>query len=393
MRTRRVSTVVGSLAAVLVVGLLATVLIAMSRGGTSPGSGGETSAQHFARVGGLQIVLQVQKCPSLGPNTEVDCAVQALMARFLATEQQRAADLLGVKDAVVANTQDNRVEIDLPGYTDVDVASVAFTTSGTFDVIETGGTILGPGTDVSARICLESVACPPDGYPIAFTGDQVDRSTVTSGNDAQSGAPVVTFAFAGAARDQFATYTAHHINDALTLTLNGIVIESATIQSEITGSVQIIGLGSIAEAQRVATTLRLGALPLPATLLSVTIVGPGTSCVTPTPGTPPVYPGTATPAPNATATPQPAATPGWTAVAGTVTPSGQAANLPPVYSGGPGRSATPDVCATPTVTPKPGDTPAPTIPPTPSRVVGTPTDTPPATFTPPPPPPTPTPTP
>ncbi len=395
MPSRRISTLVAPIAAVLVVGLLATVLFTMAHGGSGTRTS-ETGAQHFAQVGGLQVVIQVQNCPSSSPTVQVDCNVDAEIDMMMQAEVQRAADVLGVQDAVARRITDfssgNQIEIDLPGYTDVTTAQLFFGGSDMLDVIDTGSTRLPVGTDVSQRLCPVGNPCPSNAYLVYFTSNQLDRSSISASVDAGSGQAIVSFAFDSATKQQFATYTAQHVGQFLTLTFNGIVIESATIQSEITGSGQITGLASLAEAQRLATVLKTGPLPLQATLLSVTLFGPNNSCATPMPGTPPVYPGTATPAPNATDTPAPGAT--WTPPAAptppptpTPSPSGQSASFAPVYhapvySGGPGRSGTPEACGTPTVTPTPGGAPTSTIPPTPSRVVGTPTDTPPATPTP-----------
>lgn len=171
VRTRRISTLVGSIAAVLVVGLLAAVLIGAHGGGTSGTS--ETGAQHFARVGGIQIVLRVENCPSLGSNAFVDCDVQAEFARMLQAEQQRASVGLGVKDAIVQQSGDQQITIDLPGYMDLTAASALFG-GDIFDVVDTGTSVVPVGTDISQRLCPAGDFCQSNAYLIVFTGDQID---------------------------------------------------------------------------------------------------------------------------------------------------------------------------------------------------------------------------
>ena len=71
------------------------------------------------------------------------------------------------------------------------------------------------------------------------------------------------FQFQGRQQD-FANYTRDNVSKYLTIVLDGKVIESAAIQSEIDGQGQITG-GNItmADAQQFASYLKYGALPLP----------------------------------------------------------------------------------------------------------------------------------
>ena len=73
------------------------------------------------------------------------------------------------------------------------------------------------------------------------------------------------------------------IGNDLTITLDNKVIESATIQSQITGIGEISG-GSmtIADAQNLASLLKYGALPVPVHVVAVTSVQPGTPLPVPT---------------------------------------------------------------------------------------------------------------
>jgi preprotein translocase subunit SecD len=60
----------------------------------------------------------------------------------------------------------------------------------------------------------------------------------------------------------------------LTIALDGQVIESATIQSEIDGQGQITGLGSLDAAHTLAAQLKSGPLPLQLTEVSAELVTP-----------------------------------------------------------------------------------------------------------------------
>jgi len=61
---------------------------------------------------------------------------------------------------------------------------------------------------------------------------------------------------------RFGTFTQQNVGNILTVTLDRKVIESATINSAITGPGVITGQFSSEEAQRIATVLRYGALPI-----------------------------------------------------------------------------------------------------------------------------------
>ncbi len=106
---------------------------------------------------------------------------------------------------------------------------------------------------------------------MAFSGSQVDPSSVSAQSD-QNSSPVVVFEFQGAARSAFATYTGDHIGQYLTITVDSKVVESATIQSQISGQAQISGMQSLADAQALAAELKSAPLPMTVTLVSADVV-------------------------------------------------------------------------------------------------------------------------
>ena len=78
----------------------------------------------------------------------------------------------------------------------------------------------------------------------------------------------------GDAISRFGDFTAKNVGQFLTVTLDGTVIESASINSAITGPGQITGNFTTDEAQRVVTILKYGALPIPLKIASEETVGP-----------------------------------------------------------------------------------------------------------------------
>ncbi len=201
--------------------------------------------------GGIQIVLEAS-CPGDNPK----CDIPTLLPNALNAVQKRVAGGLGVSDAVVRQQGTNRILVQLPGLQDTQQANELLGQTGKMEIIDTGAQYVPAGTVV-----------PPGQFQTVFTGAQLDPNSISATLD-QSNAPIVTFEFQGAARSKFATYTRDHQGQYLTITLDGKVIESATIQSEIDGQGQISGIGNITTAQDLATQLKYGALPLPLAIVS-----------------------------------------------------------------------------------------------------------------------------
>ena len=229
---------------------VALALVGLTGCGQGPTAAASAPPKTLAQVGGVRIVVSV--------NANQDIAMlSALVAR--------AQKGLGVQDAsdrtALRSFSTTEITVDLPGYTDQQLAESALTTQGAMRVIDTGGTPLTVGATVGAQQ-----------YPTLFTGAQIDPASVGAQAD-QSGQPVVTFAFKGAAASQFAQYTGSHIGDYLTITLDNRVIESATIQSQIAGLAQVSGM-TMTQAQTLAACLKSAPLPGPVSLVSETVVSP-----------------------------------------------------------------------------------------------------------------------
>jgi SecD-like export protein len=350
-----------------VVALLAAVL----HGGIG-GAPGETATHHFARVGGLRIVANTGPCVG----SAAACDVKESTSRFgqeIKILDQRFKAVLGTRVGVAVLASNGQVVILLPGTTD-QAAARPLLAQGQFAALETGDSALTVGFDVRTIYVL---------YAQAFTGEQIDASTVRAELDQASGKPVVTFALRGQARNQFAEFTRTHIGQHLTFTLDGIVLESAVIQAPNTaGNIEMGGLSSMADAQRLALILRSGALPLPLQVVSMTVVYPSdapVSCATPAATTTEAATATeaATPSPTATAFPTVTAAPN-SGSGGTTTsqPGGTSASGPtPCPTPTVGVAGTPTATAippqatdsvTPSTTPSPTATARPSPPPTPT---------------------------
>jgi hypothetical protein len=366
--SKRWTGIAAAAAACLVVGLLAALLI-----GGHGGFGGTPSPGNNS-IFGQQSSLSIN---ALTGCTEPACSLVPVMQKETSVLTQRLSGVSGVRSVTITPVSASELNIKLVGITDLS-AVASLLAAGTFEILDTGGQYLAPGASVAGQTC--TTACASGQYKIVFTGSQLDPNQISAGLDTQTGQPIVTFAFAGSARQAFAQYTAQHIGQYLTIALDGTVIESATIQSEIDGNGQITGFASAARARQVAVLLKSGPLPEPFQMLLVQAC-PQQGPITPAP--------TATEPPNAptplpTYTPWPSSTPIGAPTATPLPPAGPGylAPYPPavIYECG---TATPGPIGTafPAGTPPPNGTPVPTpvqggtstptplpIPPTPTPI-------------------------
>jgi preprotein translocase subunit SecD len=207
--------------------------------------------------GGIEFVLQAS-CPSSHPKCS-DSFIQSNLPAVVQNLQQRISGGLGVTEPVIRTEGSNRILVELPGLQDDAAAKHLLGTTGQMDIVDTAGTQLSIGQQVTT--C--TTKCGPNDYKVVFTGSQLDPTSIQATLDPNTNAPIVQFAFQGPAKAKFATYTRDNVGKYLTVVLDGQVIESATIQSEIDGQGQITGLPNVTTAQSLAAELKYGALPLP----------------------------------------------------------------------------------------------------------------------------------
>jgi preprotein translocase subunit SecD len=259
----------------LAAGLLAAVFVTVAGFLIVTGAFQQDPETLLRQHGGYRITLQAH-CPS----SLTGCDVGALLPALSDTLSGRIHDALRITNAQVRQQGDTQVVVYLPGLADPTGATTLLSAPGLVQFIDTGPQQVNVGSSVAGETCTSS--CTSGHFAVLFDGSELDPSSVAAQRDTQSGQPIVTFAFAGTAHDRFAQYTQSHIGEYLTIVLDGTVIESAVIQSEINGlgqigPSQISSLSSMAAAQRLAAYLRDGALPLTVSVVAVTHVAPGSS--------------------------------------------------------------------------------------------------------------------
>ncbi len=200
--------------------------------------------------GGIQFIMQA-KCPTTKPN----CDINGLLQPTINNLQQRINGGLGVSEAVITSQRDATsgnyfISVEIPGIKDDQQANSLIGERGLLEIIDTGATAVPVATKVT-----------PGQYKTVFTGTDLDPNSIAVSFN-QANQPQIDFAMQGSAKDRFATYTGSHIGQYLTITIDGLVIESATIQSQITGPGQISGGFTLAQATSISQLLRYGSLPL-----------------------------------------------------------------------------------------------------------------------------------
>lgn len=107
-----------------------------------------------------------------------------------------------------------------------------------------------------------------------FKGSDLDPNSLQVGQDQSKPGYVIQFGMKGAAAGRLGSWTAAHVGDYLTVTLDRSVINSAVIQSQLPGSGEISGDFSLNDAQSLVNVMKYGALPIPLTIASQNTVGP-----------------------------------------------------------------------------------------------------------------------
>ena len=110
-------------------------------------------------------------------------------------------------------------------------------------------------------------------YEAALTGDDIKNAT--AGIDSDNGNDnVVQLAFTDEGAQKFTDVTAANVGNIVYIIYDNKVVSAPTVQSAITGgSAEINKIGSYEEAEQLATTIRIGALPLTLKQVRSNIVG------------------------------------------------------------------------------------------------------------------------
>ncbi len=226
-----------------------------------------TIKQGLDLQGGISVLLKPD--PSL--NYDPATLAQEMPAVRDALEQ-RVNGGLGVNEPSIRLQQSNgqpAILVELPGFTGNQTSAVnSLLKTGNLEFWSTGTTPVQLGTTFDPT---QFTTNNPGNKP-EFTGTNLDASQVYVSYD-QTGRPQISFEMKGDAIGKFGTFTSQNINNYLTVTLDRTVIESAVIQSAITGPGVITGQFSLDQANQIVTVLKYGALPISLVIDSEQTIG------------------------------------------------------------------------------------------------------------------------
>ena len=187
--------------------------------------------------------------------------------------EQRVNGGLGVSEPsirIVTSNGQPSISVELPGFSGNQTEAVnSLLKTGLLEFWNTGSSPVALG---SAFDPAQFTQYNPGNKP-EFTGKDLDPNQVYVSQD-QAGRPQISFAMKGDAVGAFGTFTGKNVGNYLTVTLDKVVIESAVIQSAITGPGVITGNFTTQSAQQVVTVLKYGALPIALKIASEQTVGP-----------------------------------------------------------------------------------------------------------------------
>ncbi len=248
--------------------LLVVVLIAAFGFVAGKGIGGG----HRGSVKNIRLGLDLRGGVSVTYQANKENPTEQEMSDTIYKMQQRVQDVS--TEAAVYKEGDNRITIDIPGV------------SNSAEILEK------LGRAGSLQFVLYSnlkdkdgnAASPKDGDVVTFDEKNVelDGSTIADANattqtDSTKGTSenVVQLKFNNKGVKKFASVTGSHVGESLAIVYDGKLVSAPTLQTQITDGECVIegGFKEFSDAEELASTLRIGALPLELTNIHDNVVG------------------------------------------------------------------------------------------------------------------------
>ncbi len=219
--------------------------------------------------GGMQVLLEAD----VDENTTVT-AEQLEVARQILENRSNG---LGVSEVVFQVAGDKRIVAEFPGMTDTDEVLDTLKETGMLEFVDTGSTYFERG----AKIKTDARPVAEDDTTV-YTDDTVYH-TILTGADLKNAAvqvyensniPVVAFQMSEAGGQIFSEFTRENVGKYLTLVLDGEVISSPRINSQIPGGEGVIeGNFDYESANALAIQLKYGSLPVPLKIVQYQKIG------------------------------------------------------------------------------------------------------------------------
>lgn len=174
----------------------------------------------------------------------------------------------GVAEPLIQTSGGNRIVVELPGLTAED-QDRALDLIGQQAILEFALVREAANDLPTPSLTLDDLEAP------AFTGEIVRNATADF--DRSGGAalgPAVFFEIGREAAGDFGEFTGANTGRRMAIVLDGTIITAPTLQSRISDSGQITGIGSLDEATDIALVLRSGSLPIELSVQEVRAIGP-----------------------------------------------------------------------------------------------------------------------
>lgn len=222
--------------------------------------------------GGLQVLLEADLPPEQDVSSDqINTARQII---------DRRVNALGVAEPLVQIEGDRRILVELPGIGNPQQAIALIQETALLEFVDTGSQPLPEGMCIRTTLNSGEPSRCETNNPTGEVPPQFE--TVMTGADlreARSEADqlsnyFVSFSLQPDKSDFFADYTRENQGQFLTIVLDKEVVSSPRISSVIdSGQGTITGQFTLEEAQKLATQLRFGSLPVPLTIASTRQVG------------------------------------------------------------------------------------------------------------------------
>ncbi len=217
--------------------------------------------------GGMQVLLEAD----VDEHTVVT-ADQLDIARQILENRSNG---LGVSEVVFQVAGENRIVAEFPGMTNTDEVLDTLKETGMLEFVDTGTDYFSPGEPIRTDGkpgSVEEIAPDETVYHTILTG--ADLKNVGVQLIEQQNRPVVVFEMTDEGGKIFADFTRNNIGKFLTLVLDGRVISSPRINSEIPNGEGVIeGNFTIEDANAMAVQLKYGSLPIPLRIVEYKKIG------------------------------------------------------------------------------------------------------------------------
>ena len=174
----------------------------------------------------------------------------------------------GVSEPLVQTSGNDRIVVELPGLTSDDQQRA-------LDLIGQQAVLEFRLVSAAANSLPTELLTLADLEPAAFTGEIIQTASAQfqQGMGVPSG-PVVVFEIRRDSVGDFGNFTGGNVGRRMAIVLDDTIVTAPTLQSRISDSGQITGIGSLDEASDIALVLRSGSLPISLHVEEVRSIGP-----------------------------------------------------------------------------------------------------------------------